>query len=252
MNIKDGENIKDEEILSVLMIGQSNMAGRGNLGEVPELNNPECFMLRMGRWQPMKDPINVDRPLFGIKYTPGVGLAGSFADGLARATGCRVGLIPCADGGTKIEQWMPGELLYDHALMQCRLAMRTSRLVGIIWHQGESNSTTDPALYREMLLTFFTSLRRDLGIPNLPIIAGEISECCSDAWYVSKAAPTLNRIYHRLEWELPHFALASARGLTLKDDGIHFNSVSLREFGLRYLEKYINLCKNEGFLEFKD
>ena len=245
MIIKDGENINDE-ILSVLMIGQSNMAGRGNLGEVPELNNPNCFMLRMGRWQPMKDPINVDRPISGIKYPSGVSLAGSFADGLQKETGKRVGIIPCADGGTTIAQWMPGELLYDHAVMQCRLAMRTSRLVGIIWHQGESDSTNDPQVYHDSLVTFFNSLRQDLGNPELPIVAGELSDKIGEQWYASKAYDRTNRIIHRLEWELPAFSVASALGLTLKDDGIHFDSKSLRAFGLRYLDKYINLYKNSG------
>lgn len=48
-------------------------------------------------------------------------------------------MIPCADGGTKIKQWQPGELLYDHAVAMAKLAMRTSKLCGIIWHQGESD-----------------------------------------------------------------------------------------------------------------
>lgn len=244
--IKDGENIEKEEILSVLMIGQSNMAGRGNLGDVPDIKNPDCYMLRMGRWQPLKDPINVDRPISGIRYPCGVSMGGSFADTLAKHTGKKVGMIPCADGGTKISQWQPGELLYDHAVMQCKLAQRTSRLVGIIFHQGESDALTDSAEYREMVLRVFEGLRRDLGIPDLPIIVGEISECTSDNWHISKNAERINRIFHRLEWEVPNLSVASAAGLKLKDDGIHFDAVSLREFGVRYCERFINVC-NMGF-----
>ena len=30
---------------SFLLIGQSNMAGRGEFGEVPEIINSKCFML---------------------------------------------------------------------------------------------------------------------------------------------------------------------------------------------------------------
>lgn len=33
---------------SFLLIGQSNMAGRGDFGEVPEIINNKCFMLRNG------------------------------------------------------------------------------------------------------------------------------------------------------------------------------------------------------------
>ena len=62
-----------------LMIGQSNMAGRGDFGEVPPIENPNCFMLRNGRWIPMSEPINPDRSPF-IYFHSGIGLAASFAD----------------------------------------------------------------------------------------------------------------------------------------------------------------------------
>ena len=246
MIIKDGENVKEKEILSVLMIGQSNMCGRGNIGDVPPIVNPDCYMLRMGRWQPMSDPINVDRAISGIPYPCGVSLAGSFADGLAKHTGKKVGLIPCADGGTRASQWQPGEPLYDHAVMQYKLAERASKLTAIIWHQGESDSLTDIAVYREQLLNIFTSLRRDLGNPELPIIVGEISDKVDPKWHIGEDLSRvyrINNLLHELSHELPSFAVASAEGLTLKDDGIHFDSVSQREFGKRYLEKYINICK---------
>lgn len=55
---------------SVLMIGQSNMAGRGFLHEVPTICNERIQMLRNGRWQMMTEPINYDRPVSGV------GLAG--------------------------------------------------------------------------------------------------------------------------------------------------------------------------------
>jgi hypothetical protein len=245
MNICDGIGINrtNADMLSILMIGQSNMCGRGNLHEVPQIENPACYMMRMGRWQPMSDPINVDRAIEGIPYPSGVSLAGSFADELSRYTGKDVGLIPCADGGTKVESWLPGKLLFDHAVMQCRLAMRTSTLAGIIWHQGESNANTDPAIYKKRVLSVFEGLRRELGMPDLPIVAGEISENCAPRWEISKTADRINGVYRELERELPFFALASSKDLSLKDDGIHFSSTSLREFGVRYFKKFITIYK---------
>ena len=68
---------------SFLMIGQSNMAGRGDFGEVEEINNPLCKMLRNGRGQPMSEPINPDRGIFTYLHS-GVGLAASFADEYAK------------------------------------------------------------------------------------------------------------------------------------------------------------------------
>lgn len=241
--IKDGENVNNSSILSFLMIGQSNMAGRGNLGEVPEIVNPDCYMLRMGRWQRMQEPINVDRPLRDIPYTPGVGLAASFADTLSHKLESKIGLIPCADGGTKISQWMPGEVLFDHAVAQCWLAMRTSTLGGIIWHQGESDSGTDKDVYKANLVTMLTALREELGMPELPIVAGEISHNISPEWNISGNEAKINGVLSELCDELPSFALATSEGLSMKADGIHFNSASCRLFGVRYAEKYLELIE---------
>ena len=65
-------------VKSFLMIGQSNMAGRGYLHEVKPIINERIFMLRNGRWQMMAEPINCDRSVAGIS------LAASFADAWCR------------------------------------------------------------------------------------------------------------------------------------------------------------------------
>lgn len=53
------------EIDSVLLIGQSNMSGRGIIGSVPPIDPRDMmFMLRNGRWQPMTEPITTDRKIF--------------------------------------------------------------------------------------------------------------------------------------------------------------------------------------------
>lgn len=47
---------------SFLLIGQSNMAGRGDFGEVPDIKNKKCFMLRNGRF--VGRYTNVSMPCF--------------------------------------------------------------------------------------------------------------------------------------------------------------------------------------------
>ncbi|MFR4753388.1 MAG: sialate O-acetylesterase [Enterococcus raffinosus] len=51
---------------SVLLIGQSNMAGRGYLTDVPAIYNENTEMLRNGRWQMMTEPLHFDREVSGI------------------------------------------------------------------------------------------------------------------------------------------------------------------------------------------
>ena len=113
---------------SFLLVGQSNMAGRGFPSEVEKIPNKDIYVLRNGRWWPMYVPVNPDR------VTAGINLSESFVyEFLKDHPGDTVGISPCADGGTALHQWEPGEVLYDHAVMMTSLATRTSTLAGIAW-----------------------------------------------------------------------------------------------------------------------
>ena len=245
MVIKDGIAQTDERVLSFLMIGQSNMAGRGDFGEVEPIINPRCLMLRMGRWQMMSEPINPDRSVLTGEYHSGVGLAASFADETQKLLGARIGLIPCADGGTSMDKWSVGSSLYDHAIFMAKLAMRSSTLAGIIWHQGESDChrIEDALAHREKFLTMITALRRELGAESLPLIIGELPENITEKWGVADRPQLVNRAYRELAAELPVCAIASSQGLELRYDGIHFSSASARIFGKRYFEAYRSLIE---------
>ena len=77
----------------------------------------------------------IEKPAYLFAY-----MAYDLGDEYAKYFNEYVGLIPCADGGTKLSQWMPGEILYDNAVNNAKLAQRTSEIVGILWHQGENDS----------------------------------------------------------------------------------------------------------------
>lgn len=241
--IQDGLQHENTKIRSFLMIGQSNMAGRGDLSDAEPIINPDCFMLRMGRWQQMSEPVNPDRAFLGGKVCSGISLAASFADELARQTHAQIGLIPCADGGTCIDQWMPGEILFDHAVLQARLAMRTSVFSGILWHQGESDCNDDESLlaHKGKFTTMINALRRELNACDLPLLIGELSENYSADRGMGDRPSRMNRAYRELEAELPMCRVASSKGLTLRPDGLHFDARSCRLFGIRYYEKLMEL-----------
>lgn len=120
---------------SVLLIGQSNMAGREFLHEVTPIYNENIFMLRNGRWQMMVEPIHFDRSVAGI------GPAASFAQAWCNANKSeQIGLIPCAEGGSSIDEWNTDGILFRHAISEAKFAMENSELIAILWHQGESDS----------------------------------------------------------------------------------------------------------------
>ena len=239
--IKDGISC-EKNVKSILMIGQSNMAGRGNVEDVEPIMNELCYMLRMGRWQKMREPINPDRSLYG-KFRSGISLAASFADEYAKKFNVSVGLIPCADGGTCISQWMPGEILFDHAVFQTELAQRTSELGAIIWHQGESDCHTEEDVwaYKEKFITMMTELRSRICAEKVPLIISELSENIASKYEVADRPRKLNKILHEIADEIPLCRVVSSKGLELKEDGLHFNSTSCREFGKRYFEEFLKL-----------
>lgn len=227
-----------------LLIGQSNMAGLGEFGEVPEIINSKCFMLRNGKWVPMSEPINPDRSIFNYFHS-GIGLSASFADEYAKYFNEDVGLIPCADGGTKLSQWMPGEILYDNAVNNAKLAQRTSEIVGILWHQGENDShfEDDANTYQQRFIQMITRLRKDLGNEKLPVIVGELGRFAS-AYQNGKLKfmDAVNNALRTMPFVIENCGFASSEGLTDRGDSIHFNSVSYRIFGKRYFEEFLKVC----------
>ena len=229
-----------------LLVGQSNMAGRGNLGDVPELTDPRCKMLRNGRFQPMREPIVFDRPLKG-KYHIGVGLATSFAVRAADYFGEEIGLVPAADGGTSLADWAVGGLLYDHAVMQTKLALRSGgEMAGILWHQGEAESGTveRASTYCARFDAIITQMQKDIGC-DVPLILGELGEFL--VHYENGRAqyfPIVNEQLHAYAASHPKCAVASAAGLTDNQDQLHFNAASLRIFGERYFEAYRSVIES--------
>lgn len=222
-------------IHSFLLIGQSNMAGRGLLDEAIPVNDSDIKILRNGRWVKMFRPINPDR------RTSGVNLAESFAEKYAEKHGVEVGLICCADGGTCLEQWKKGEILYENAVFHLNLARRTSTVAGILWHQGEGDCSKELcAAYEERFLKFLDDFRADTETEDLPFIIGGLGDflsCCPLDENL-KNYTEINKAFKNICNKRKFVAFADATGLTANSDNLHFNSKSLYEFGLRYFEQY--------------
>ena len=221
------------------------MAGRGVPAEGEPICSDRLFVLRNGRFQKLYVPVNPDR------RTSGTCLAESFAEAVSREFDTEVGLIPCADGGTKVEQWQPGETLYDNAVFQTKLACRASDLAGVLWHQGESNSHAGRHdQYKEKCLNVFTSMRKDLGLDErIPFLVGGLGDFLAD--YKDGAArdyPIVNEMLESLAKENDWIGFVPAKGLTDKGDQLHFSAAALREFGLRYFEEFkkINVLLQKG------
>jgi len=231
-------------IHSFLLIGQSNMAGRGYIDEVEPIENPNIKVLRNGRWQTMYVPVNCDRVFSGIS------LAESFADAYQKEHGVEVGLIPCADGGTRIEQWQKGSLLYDNAVFQSKLAERTSTLVGVLWHQGESDCELEYCdIYTNRFEKFYVDLQKDLKLSDVPFLIGGLGDFLENYDGISEYYQNINSQLKIIADKNEMVGYVSAKDLESNPDNLHFNSKSLREFGLRYYHEFKKLEKDRIFVE---
>ncbi len=228
-----------------LMIGQSNMAGRGDFNVVPIIDDPNLLMQRNGRWQRLSEPVNPDRGIFyGHAFLSGVSLAPEFALKYKEYSGNRTGLIPCADGGTSLDAWQPGKTLFEYAMLCTKMAMKVSPLKGILWHQGEADVVNAEriAAYPEKFKTMIEAVWTELGIDPVPVLIGELGSYLIEkrGWTM---VPELNAKFREIEKELPYVGVVSAEGLVCRRDNLHFDSPSCRIFGDRYFEKYLEVIE---------
>lgn len=228
-----------------LMMGQSNMAGRAAVCDVPAIEDERLFMLRCGLWQPLSEPVNPDRRVFpsGEKHISGVSPAPAFARRYAERYDRETGLVPCAYGGSTIGQWQPGCPLFEHALMQAKLAMLSGSLRGILWHQGESDSRSmeDVEAYETRFGTMMHAFTAALDMPDLPVVLGELGRFCVGKF---PYAMQMNEVLHRIADQHDHYGIASADGLTGLADGMHFDAASSRILGDRYFQAFEELEKS--------
>ncbi len=224
-----------EQLHVYLLIGQSNMAGRGLLDTEKRL--PRSRILKFSpsnQWTSGIEPLHYDKPTIA-----GAGLGMSFARSMAAAhPEATIGLVPCAVGGTPLERWMKGGDLYNAALARAQLALQSGTLKGIIWHQGEADSGSESTArnYAQRLTQMITDLRADLAAPDCPFVAGKLGEFLAKESKEGKPSfwPVVNEQLASIPAQVPHSAVVESSGLKDKGDGVHFDTPGLREFGNRY------------------
>ena len=234
-----------------LLAGQSNMAGRGEISAEDKKVHPRVFMLsKGGTWKPAVDPIHYD------KKVAGVGLGKSFAIRLAQINeDISIGLVPAACGGSPISSWQPGGYHdqtdshpYDDAIRRTRHALKNGVIKGILWHQGESDCTEERApAYKEKLRELIDRFRKDLDAASVPFIIGQLGQFPERPWDDQKRL--VNAAHISLSEETPLVGFVSSEALTCKQDRIHFDANSLRRFGRRYADVYLEIAEQGAAAE---
>lgn len=226
-----------------LLIGQSNMAGRGVVEESDRKGDLRILAQQAdGGWVVAREPLHWDKP-----RVAGVGPGLAFARALLPAlpSGTSLGLIPAAFGGTRVAWWQkdydgpqrwPGGATYFKNAVACARAVPAGSLAGVLWIQGESDGGAAEldggAAYRRDLHAFIRDLRVELGAPELPFVAATLKP------WNTESSRALNAVYLALPREVAHTAVVntSAPGLAGKlrnkpDDPPHYDSPSARLLG---------------------
>jgi sialate O-acetylesterase len=246
-----------ERVDIYLLLGQSNMKGRGVIPVVQSVN-PLIVDMNMAddRWYEAKHPLHKAGvpDLIDGSDNAGVGPGLDFSETmLERQAGARIALIPCAQGGSWINLWQPGQAFYTNAVRRAQKALADAppgkgRIRGVLWLQGESDATEARYVaYESKLSTLIQSLRSDLNEPELPFIACTIGTFINSNNYPRVAE--INNTLLTLPEREPYTACVDARDLTGHiGDNMHYNTDSQIIIGTRYADQYTALTAPPGIL----
>lgn len=234
--------IADKTLDIYILMGQSNMAGRGPLlAEDSIVQNKKVLMLTQNlQWLPARNPIHFDKP--GITAV-GPGL--SFGLAMQNAYPSKIiGLVPTAVGGTSINSWTPGgfdkntkKYPWDDAEKRIIEAMKYGTIKGVIWHQGESDSKAESAaIYLPKLEALIARVRKLVGNKDLPFVVGQLGK-------YNPAYENINKQTAKLPALVAHTSIATSEDLVDKGDNTHFDRASAIILGQRFAQKMLDLQK---------
>ena len=224
----------------IVLIGQSNMAGRGYLDDDSTNAHPRVVkMCEDFSWAPGTEPIHFD------KSEAGACLAKTFAEDMANADpDIVVGLVPCAVGGTAMATWLPGTANYANFTNRAFLAMQQGTLTAFLWHQGESDCSGTGYAYQARFPAMMKGIRRDFGEAgaNVPFIAGSLHMENADSFFGWIQNNTQSNWLESVVG--PGRFVFAGDDYTRNPDNIHFTTASLRDFGHRYYNAYVSVTND--------
>ncbi len=165
----------------------------------------------------------------------GAGLGLPFAVEMVRRTGVPVGLIPCAHGGTSMDQWSPelkgkaGASLYGATVR--RFQAVGGKVAGMLWYQGESDA--NPKVVADFQTKFekmVAAFRSDFGQPDMPFywvqIGRHVSNTNIEQWNL------VQEMQRNAETTIPRGGMVPAIDVEI-DDGIHVGTNDQKRVGKR-------------------
>ena len=225
-----------------LLGGQSNALGRAPSSGLPvspvNLQMPQVDILFY-----FGSTLTTIRPGSGSEtseFGPEVSFGRAIADALPADN---IAIIKYAAGGTALyNDWAPGSgpnyttfrNTVTAGLAAIQAAGHTTEIVGMLWHQGESDAIEgQQAAYQTNLTAFITDIRSHYG-PNLPFLIGEIRRSNGPAFVTVADAQIA------VAAAAPNLAFVPASDLSFWDT-YHFDAPSQVTLGQRFATAYLGL-----------
>ena len=242
-----------------VLAGQSNMEGYGDLIEVEPRHELVHSFDQTDHWLVAEEPLHrlvdaADRvhwrrnsqkqpeklegeqlQQFLQNRAKGASPGLTFAVEIVRRTGVPVGLIPCAHGGTSMNQWDPalrdhgGDSLYGAMVRRVRAV--GGKVAGVLWYQGESDALDLKAapLFQEKFERFVKAVREDFNQASLPFYYVQIGRLCNS---IAAEWNLVQEMQRRAELAISNSAMVPAVDLGL-DDTIHIGTPDQKRLGRR-------------------
>lgn len=220
-----------------ILAGQSNMSGRGSLADLPRgFNEADERIWLFGNndmWRPAVEPLDdsagqADNVSFDFYAGVGPGLA--FAKRLKKLRPAMIiGLVPCAMGGTSMDQWMAqgGEgTLYGSCIRRAKLAAQKGRIAGMLWYQGEADAWSAQLVsqWPDKFKILVGRFRRDTHHSTLPVVFVQIGDLGRRLQDDPRTAMWSRMQKAQAGVNIDDATMVSAMGLPLRPDGIHLST----------------------------
>lgn len=239
-----------EQVEIFLLLGQSNMRGRGIIPQ-QQPENPLIVNMNLEdrQWYEARHPLHKSSvpDLIDGSDNSGVGPGLDFArEILGESTNRIIALVPAARGGSWVNLWQPGRDLYEEAVERAEKALADfpegkARIRGILWLQGESDAQDNRyADYSARLTNVITALRSDLNEPELPFLVCTIGTFIRSEQF--NRVTEINEVLLSLPDRMPFTICVDARDLDGHiGDQLHYSTASQEIIGHRYAQAYREL-----------
>ena len=219
----------------VILAGQSNMLGHGELSDIDD---------------PLLPP---DVKLFDLNprdgcFGPEVGFARTLLEFEQLEN---LWLIKYAVGGSSLLAWEPEwsaeraaitddadkGALYPRLISHVKQVTqgKDAQILACLWKQGESDSRYEAAAaqYQTSLTRLITRMRTDLDQPEMQFVIGLSNPTPAGFTYLS----VVRSAQRQIAKSLPHVSLVDTDGLTKHEDDLHYDSAGQLELGRRFAHR---------------